>query len=65
MAIQTQIGVATISDHKGRVTRKESYLISRFVLSSLHSIKDATVEEHTRSNVQRLIDQIEKADPTL
>lgn len=38
--------------------RKWTVLSSRELLRSLHNIKDKAVEEHTRNNLQTLIDQI-------
>lgn len=38
--------------------KKWNVLDSRELLRSLHNIKDKAVEEHTRNNLQILIDQI-------
>ncbi len=38
--------------------KKWTVLDSRELLRSLHNIKDKAVEEHTRNNLQTLIDQI-------
>lgn len=43
--------------HAGR-EKKWKVLDSRELLRSLHNIKDKAVEEHTRNNLQILIDQI-------
>lgn len=63
--IQTVLGECTITDRKGRVVRRESYIRSRHLLASLHTIRDSTVETHTRNNLQILIDQIVRTDPSL
>lgn len=64
-SIQTTLGVITIKDKKGRAIRQESYIRSSPLLASLHTIRDASTEAHTRNNIQALIDQIGHVDPTL
>lgn len=62
--IQTTLGECTVKDRKGQVIRKESYIRSRPLIVSLYTIRDAATEEHTRNNIQILIDQIVQVNPT-
>lgn len=43
---------------RGKVQRQETFLDSKTLLASLYTIKEAAVEEHTRNNLQLLIDAI-------
>lgn len=45
--------------------RTNKVINSTTLLQSLHTIKDSTVEEHTKANLQVLIDQIYDARLTL
>lgn len=38
--------------------KTETFLDSRSIMQALHVIKDAAVEEHTKGNIQLLLDQI-------
>lgn len=63
--IGTTVGEMTLRDRRGRVTLKKSYLTSNSVLKALGTIRDSAHEEHTKNNVQILIDQIIELNPDL
>jgi len=55
--------VAFLDVPKGAFGKKRFKMInSRELLRSLHVIKDNAVEEHTKNNLQILIDQIYESD---
>lgn len=62
------IGVSTRSvtyTVRGKVQRKESFLDSRSVVVALYSIKENAKEEHTRNNIQTMIDAIMELNPSM
>lgn len=50
--------------NRGRIVRRDTYILSRTLLESLHTIKDLADEEHTKQNIQALIDGIHQLSPT-
>jgi hypothetical protein len=61
--ISTTVGELTYTE--GFRTRKKSYVESATLLKTLQVIRDSAKEEHTKRNLQTLMDQIIKMGPTL
>lgn len=56
--IGTRVAYLDVGSVLAGTRKRYRMLDSRELLRSLHLIKDAAVEEHTKNNIQILIDQV-------